>query len=299
MTMPYSLRLRRIGTSALAAVVCLCAAIPADGQALSFQYIESPINITGTEGLRATAISLDGTCFSGYGQLTEAPITTVFRWKVGQFTPVISSPLAPGFGNNNPISADGAWMAGLQLTNPYTAYRWSESTSVEIIADVPTATIFGARGISADGATVVGGSGPVAGPAEAFRWTSSEGLIGLGDIPGGPNGSRWANAVSADGSVIVGIGDVWPSYTSPQTTQAFRWTSETGMVGLGDLPGGADKSSASAVSADGQVVVGSGASANGLEAFRWSLESGMVGLGDLPGGSFSSAAREVSTCRCS
>jgi probable HAF family extracellular repeat protein len=63
--------------------------------------------------------------------------------------------------------------------------------------------------------------------------------------------------------------------------------------GLGDLPGGSFESAASAVSADGRVVVGSGVSASGPEAFRW--EDGvMTGLGDLPGGEFSSLARAVS-----
>jgi probable HAF family extracellular repeat protein len=63
--------------------------------------------------------------------------------------------------------------------------------------------------------------------------------------------------------------------------------------GLGYLPGGSS-SGASAVSADGTVVVGSSASASGTEAFRWTAAGGMVGLGDLPGGIFSSGASAVS-----
>ncbi len=64
--------------------------------------------------------------------------------------------------------------------------------------------------------------------------------------------------------------------------------------GLGDLTGGAFNSKASAVSANGLVVVGSASSASGTEAFRWSLADGMVALGDLPGGSFLSEAKDVS-----
>ncbi len=64
--------------------------------------------------------------------------------------------------------------------------------------------------------------------------------------------------------------------------------------GLGDLPGRGATSRANAVSADGLVVVGKGASASGTEAFRWTLGGGMVGLGDLPGGSFLSEAYGVS-----
>lgn len=64
--------------------------------------------------------------------------------------------------------------------------------------------------------------------------------------------------------------------------------------GLGDLPGGTFNSAASAVSADGSVVVGASYSSNGLEAFRWSSSTGMVGIGDFPGGGFSSVAYGVS-----
>lgn len=55
------------------------------------------------------------------------------------------------------------------------------------------------------------------------------------------------------------------------------------MVGLGDLHGGAFGSGASAVSADGSVIVGGATSAAGTEAFRWTSGGGMVGLGDLEG----------------
>ena len=69
------------------------------------------------------------------------------------------------------------------------------------------------------------------------------------------------------------------------------------MVGLGDLPGGSFGSFATAVSADGSVIVGGGdydlSSANS-QAFRWTSGGGMVGLGDLPGGNFNSYAAGVS-----
>jgi probable HAF family extracellular repeat protein len=65
------------------------------------------------------------------------------------------------------------------------------------------------------------------------------------------------------------------------------------MAGLGDFPGNSQASTASGVSADGSVIVGSGVSTQGTEAFRW--ENGVItGLGDLPTGSFRSEARAVS-----
>src|SRR5437868_7662 len=55
------------------------------------------------------------------------------------------------------------------------------------------------------------------------------------------------------------------------------------FTGLGFLPGGG-YSQAWAVSADGSVVVGNSAGAEGyFRAFRWDRQAGMVGLGVLPG----------------
>jgi probable HAF family extracellular repeat protein len=124
-----------------------------------------------------------------------------------------------------------------------------------------------------------------------FLWSGTAqaaSFQGLGDLPGGSFFSETYWGVSADGSVVVG-----DSYSS-SGQEAFRWTSGSGMVGLGDLPGGSFSSSAFGVSADGSVVVGYGTSSSGQEAFRWTLGTGMVGLGDLPGGSFGSAAGGVS-----
>jgi probable HAF family extracellular repeat protein len=70
-----------------------------------------------------------------------------------------------------------------------------------------------------------------------------------------------------------------------------------GMVGLGDLPDSYFSSSATGVSADGQVIVGYGSSVpsgTGWEAFRWTPTNGMQALGDLAGGNFDSRAWGVS-----
>ena len=50
---------------------------------------------------------------------------------------------------------------------------------------------------------------------------------------------------------------------APRATEAFRWTTGGGMVGLGDLPGGNFYSDADGVSGDGSVVVGCSDSASG------------------------------------
>jgi probable HAF family extracellular repeat protein len=59
--------------------------------------------------------------------------------------------------------------------------------------------------------------------------------------------------------------------------------------GLGDIPDGFQEATAYGMSADGQVVIGSGEGVYADEAFRWSFSGGMEGLGFLPGGDASMA----------
>ena len=179
-----------------------------------------------------------------------------------------------------------------------------------------------AYGVSADGSTVVGGTGN-----QAFRWTAEGGMVGLGYAPG--DGFSSAYGVSADGSVVVGTG-LSATVGNPEV-QAIRWTAETGVVGILGGHGSGTNPQALAVSADGSVVVGTsynnlvnqafrltlggvvnhlgtlqapynglsqanGVSAEGsaivgysqsavdgtVQAFRWTEGEGMVGLGFLP-----------------
>ena len=105
----------------------------------------------------------------------------------------------------------------------------------------------------------------------SFAVTAS--FQGLGDLPGGYT-ETIARDVSADGSAVVGTS--WSS----SGCEAFRWTQETGIVGLGSLP---DHGSTEAygVSYDGSVIVGSIRNSEGREkAFRWTRGSGMVRLKD-------------------
>jgi len=85
----------------------------------------------------------------------------------------------------------------------------------------------------------------------------------------------------------------WAICLSASTARAASFS----FQGLGDLPGGSFASSASGVSADGLVVVGTSISSSGFnehEAFRWTSGGGMVGLGYLSGFDFYSGAVGVS-----
>ena len=95
-------------------------------------------------------------------------------------------------------------------------------------------------------------------------------LVGLGTFGGY---SSYANAISADGSVVVGAAD-----TASGVTHAFRWANGM-MTDLGTF--GGDNSYTLDVSADGSVVVGAASLPGNFEhAFRWANGT-MKDLGTL------------------
>jgi len=192
------------------------------------------------------------------------------------------------------VSADGSVVTGFSSSSAGTeAFLWTAETGMVGLGDLPSDTVSSlGYNISADGSTIVGQGSPVwPRHIEAFRWKSSTGMIGLGSL-GSTSDRSVANAASGDGSIVVGWSE---GSSSPQSIrEAFRWTDSDGMVGLGVLSGGTD-SSASDISFDGTVIVGSSKSSFGYEAFRWTAETGMVGLGDLSGGDYSSGANAVSS----
>ena len=128
--------------------------------------------------------------------------------------------------------------------------------------------------MSYDGSVVVGNGDPAPGEGvrEAFRWTSDGGMQWLGQLPGGS--WSYANDVSYDGSVVVGI-----SHTGPGgETEAFRWTSDGGIQGLGQLPGGST-GAATGVSGDSGIarvsIVGAGMKSNpGVAATMFEVLAG-------------------------
>jgi uncharacterized membrane protein len=140
-----------------------------------------------------------------------------------------------------------------------------------------------ARMLAAVAAFVAAATPTITAAAPVFR--------GLGVV----NGS--ANAVSADGSTVVGT-----MYGAGGASEAFRWTLATGIQCLGSAPSGA-----SAVSADGSIVVGAGsdgvliADGSGAaadQAYRWSTQPRLAAqpLGGLPAFS-SSVSRSRAVAR--
>ncbi len=110
----------------------------------------------------------------------------------------------------------------------------------------------------------------------------------FGSFPGG-NNNVGAAGISPDGLAVVGSG----THFAFGDFEAFRWTENTGIIGLGTLvQWGISK--AHRTSSGGQAVVGWAHSEFGPEAFRWTEADGMIGLGDLPGGEFNSTAFDIS-----
>ena len=203
-----------------------------------------------------------------------------YIWKADQGRQAIGAVTDRGYPiQPKALTRDGTGWAGAsgdQVTpgDQTEAFRYTPNTGAIGLGYLPggdssaggwSAGHSSATGISADGLVVAGCSasanslnqpwqgGPLVNDAysgyEAFVWTESSGMVGLGDLAGGYFDSQ-ANAVSADGRVVVGRG------TSDQGSEAFRWSSETGMVGLGFLSSDAAGSWALAASGDGSVVVG-------------------------------------------
>lgn len=181
-------------------------------------------------------------------------------------------------------SADGSVVVGFSRSNGEEAFRWTTGGGMVGLGDTKTIPPFQswARDVSHDGSVIVG-----AGTIGSFRWTATDGIVALADLPGGTLAGS-AFAVSGDGTVIGGYS------SSTNGEEAYRWTQATGTVGLGDLAGGGFGSRIYGASRDGSVLVGYGTSASGTEAMYWTEATGMVGVGDLTGGLFNSQARAVS-----
>ena len=155
------------------------------------------------------------------------------------------------------------------------AFVWTQPTGAQPIHDLGFHDS-AARGVSADGLTVVGWTETPGYDSEVFFH-----VLGSPTVPvdlGFPSSPTGPLLISADGSTAVGLAD--QSGTSPRL--AWRWTPSVGAT----LSNSAANFPArpQAVSADGGVVVGDSWASNYLDAFRWDV-NGLTRLESLhPGG---------------
>lgn len=220
--------------------------------------------------------SADGSVVVGQSTNIEGGVQG-FRWDTtsGIMTALNDLPGGEEQGAAYAVSADGSMIVGSgQTATDDEAVRWSSGTDAETIHDgVLFFRTSGARAVSPDG-LVVGGFGysePETG-VRGYLWTGAGGMS-LGSIPGA-SGDTYVNGISDAGDVAVGWG------LSASSLEAFRWTIDGGMASLGLLTDGFF-SEATAVSADGSIVVGNCMTFGGNVAFVWEESLGMVPMSDF------------------
>jgi len=236
----------------------------------------------------ASAVSADGSTVVGMGRalVSRAPLEA-YVWNAD--TGLTRLGVLPGkdVSYATGVSADGSFVVGtsqnIATTNDERrAFRWKRETgSIEVFNLILPFHESVANDISADGSTVVGwtgiGSQSSASNYQAYRWAENAGIKVLAGGTPRSNGTfgTIGNAVSADGSIIVGIDRVpFGAFSAVVWDEGeFRNIAPPGPI----------SSEAEAISPDGSVIVGSVSDIWGRpEASRWT-ENGVEKLGLLPG----------------
>jgi len=239
----------------------------------------------------ATAVSGDGNVVVGGGRSARGD--EAFRWSLEDgVAALMSLPSERGISSAYGVSADGSVIVGSASTRVGAqAFRWTRESSMVLLGDLPggrTSSV--AYAVSAGGDFIVGESSSTDCDREGFLWTTNH-MKGLRSLSATRCNSQ-AMAVSVDGSVVAGI-----AARDGGHFEAFRWMPTSGLLGLGDFPGGVTNSNAYGISADGRFIVGYGCP--GIfdpythEAFRWTERGGLEHLGFAPG-TKNSAAYAVS-----
>ncbi len=246
--------------------------------------------LQGYSSSEADAVSSDGTVVAGTAA-TFAGNRQAFRWNAQQG--IVGLAYMPGGTRSSAsgISGDGAVIVGTGDTTdsdpatPSAAFRWVADAGMKRIDSLPGSYLCAGGGVSGDGAVVAGTC--LQFNNTAFRWMASTGPVALSRFGGGSDQQSSAAAISSNGAVIAGAGH-------PSLTGAVIWRADGSATILGKLPGDA-AATATAVSRDGSVVVGSSTdNAGNYRAFRWTEQTGMVNLEKDVGGILGSVATSVS-----
>ncbi len=198
------------------------------GQDNAFRWTQAGGHeLIGGENSGAWGVSGDGQTVVGFDGGNRV-------WRAGEGWTAL--PVLPGYDSVDTffsagVSADGSVIASSVYnasTSINEAARWTPS-GVQGLGFLPgyESSQTGLAGLSSDGSTVVG-YGFTGTSGEAFRWTEFDGMVSLGDLPGGDTLSI-ASAVSGDGSIVVGRA------TDEQGEAAFIWDETYGMRSLQDV----------------------------------------------------------------
>ncbi len=254
----------------------------------------------GTSGV-ASALSQDGSIAAGTSGIPGSPygLTPGFTWdRLGGRVDFGLGPGMPAMSIPYGMSSNGTVLAGemqAQGGSPNErAFRRVGNGPLVDLGLLPGEQRAHATGISGDGGIVVGWNEHTVGSytfayGQAYRWTESGGMQGLGYLR--PNSSfSVAYGISRDGSTIVGFNQADGPFSD---FEAFRWRAGEGMVQLPTPPGAQNEAIAYAVNADGSVAVGQGDVGVGPNhAIRW-VGTVSQDLGTIPGGYTNSYAYAV------
>ncbi|MDB5283603.1 MAG: hypothetical protein JWO06_2678 [Bacteroidota bacterium] len=206
--------------------------------------------------------------------------------------------IAPGngVGGQARLSTDGNFICGTSMgVNGAEMSKYSRSsnqwTTVGSLAFSVDGNVSGGYGISGDGNTVAGNSWADTTGNRAYThavaYNSTEGLMDLGSLFDSIARSTRVNAVSYDGSMVVG----WQDFNGPWKSAVWRKNPAGGYFPnqyiLIDTAGNPfddynQMGECSSISADGKWIGGYGDYANNNQPWIWSKDSGVINLGTLP-----------------
>lgn len=227
----------------------------------TFEVIGKP---AGWSRAQFNAMNADGTVLVGEGRSPLGDEALV--WRVGSGFEVAGDlPGASVEGKFLAVSGDGQVPVGSGRTieglDPVTeAMSWTSAGGLVPLGRFGGFTI--AKAASNDGSVIVGAGSPDSGGVEyAFRWEEGIGITRPLDLIGQYLRGT-ANAVSGDGSIVVGRDT---SSTSTSQGKAFIWLEGNAHIELLPLPDESsgttwnpERSSANWISQDGTVILGTG-----------------------------------------
>ncbi len=245
----------------------------------------------------ANQISDDGSIAFGFA-LDASANQQAFRWTQSTGMQVLAAPSGypgpPAYDNlNTPAgracSTDGSVSAGfLSAYDDNTgdefdvqAYRWTQTSGMQLLGYLPGGDRSAALAMSADGSTIFGVSRSTNAPGtgqtnpwdysgELFLWTSSNGMTALG-VPAGYDEFSNFGGMSADGALIaVAVAD--SSNAKPAgfvviqtgSKQSFESNDLLVSAGLGNDVSGWSNLGPLGISDNGDTLFGSGIDPNGL-----------------------------------
>lgn len=225
----------------------------------------------------ATAVSADGSIIVGTAEGTS----NGGRWTAANGWTSLGSVMdqVTDFSPQG-MSFDGSVVVGHghPPQNGNVAARWTAASGVVNLGALPNNSSFPdafLMAVSANGSRATGNSFGVDG-VHPLYWSVENGLVGLGDVPGGPfYALGWD--ISGDGRTIVGSART----QFPQAPdEAFLWREDTGFI-LPDPNHGAVIGSAfTAVSGNGAVAAGYFSGPNG-GGMIWDSHRGMRFIQDV------------------